>query len=133
MNKDTETIKKQEPISKAEYREGADGILYPIIAPDENQELDKIPEGIFAAEAVKYLVQNHPKRVQELKIQGTWFSTIYQIDNQALEMMDKIQQELKKVHPAPQTENFTELASYNNWIRETAQEIVMKEVVRVPR
>ncbi|WP_422784877.1 TnpV protein [Ruminiclostridium josui] len=104
-----------------------------MISPDENRELDKIPEGIFAAEAVKYLVQNYPKRVQELKIQGTWFSTIYQIDNQALEMMDKVQQELKKKHPIPQTEDFTELARYNNWIRETAQEIVMKEVVRVPR
>ncbi|WP_422784934.1 hypothetical protein [Ruminiclostridium josui] len=47
--------------------------------------------------------------------------------------MDKVQQELKKKHPIPQTEDFTELARYNNWIRETAQEIVMKEVVRVPR
>ncbi|WP_422784884.1 TnpV protein [Ruminiclostridium cellulolyticum] len=133
MNKETETIKNQEPISKAEYREGSEGILYPVISPDENPELEGMPEGIFAAEAVKYLVQNYPKRVQEMKIQGIWFSTIYQVDTQAVLMMQKIQEQLKQQYQEPKTDNYMELARYYNWIRETAQEIVMKEVVRIPR
>ena len=121
------------PISPIEYLVGADGILYPVIALDENQETEKIPEGIFASEAVKYLTAKHPQRVQQLKIQGIWFSTIHGINNQALGMMDKVQEQLKQKNPPPQTESFMELTQYNTWLRDTAQEIVLNEVVRTPR
>lgn len=125
--------KPQKAISHMDYQEGPDGILYPKIATDQQESMKQMPMGLFTAAAIKYLTENHPDRVQEMKIRGTWFSTIYQIDNQAMDMMDEVQAQLRQQHPAPNTENFMELVKYNVWIRDTAQEIVLSQVVQIPR
>lgn len=76
-----------------------------------------------------YLKTNYPGRVTELALATILWDVCAEVNNEALEMTWTLQERLKKQNPPPRTDDFLEKVQYNTWLRDTAEEIILQEIV----
>ena len=76
-----------------------------------------------------YLKENYPGRVTELALKMTLWDICAKINDEALEMIWTLQEQLRTQNPPPKTDNFLEKVQYTTWLRDTAEEIVLREIV----
>lgn len=77
----------------------------------------------------EYLKTNYPGRVTELALATTLWDICVKVDEEATEMMWILQEQLREQNPPPKTDDFLKKVQYNTGLRDTAEEIVLREVV----
>ena len=123
----------REPLAKLEYRKGEDGMLYPDLRISENSEYDRSPAGMFGKRWKDYMMSRHPQRLSELIALGQGNEMITRVDQEAERKKEALIQQLLEVQPMPETEDTLERAGHMEMITRQAEEIVLQEVVYLPR
>ena len=123
----------REPLAKLEYRKGEDGMLYPDLRISENSGYDRSPAGMFGKRWKDYMMSKHPQRLSELIALGQVNEMITRVDQEAERKKEALIQQLLEVQPMPETEDTLERAGHMEMITRQAEEIVLQEVVYLPR
>lgn len=77
-----------------------------------------------------YLEEKRPLKYQDLIMDGT-INDVIEIKNKELnEIKENIINKLKVKYKEPETDNFLELARYNNFIYNMVDELVKREIYR---
>lgn len=121
----------KEPMVKLDYTE-RDGLLYPEIQVSNDPEDDQ-PLGRFGRMALSYLQTEQPQRFTTLKMDGTLMEKMHEVQRQAVEQIEKMTQQLLTENPMPDTEDTLERTRHRNSLRRQAEEIVLRELVLIPR
>ena len=124
---------RTEPLMNLTYRQGEDGMLYPNLQISENEKTDRMPVGRFGNLWKNFMLENHPHRLSELVAQGKINEMILQVDEEAESRKERLIQELLTAQPMPDTEDTMERAAHMGMITDTAEEIVISELVLKPR
>lgn len=91
------------------------------------------PLGKYGRMAMNHLHETDPQRFSLLKMQGELTSLMYRVDAEAMEQVERITQKLLTQDPPPQTEDILERTRHLNKHRDIAEEIVISEMVLIPR
>ena len=91
------------------------------------------PLGKYGRMAMKHLHETSPQRFSLLKMQGGLMSLMYRVDEEAAEQIEKITQNLLSKDPMPETEDILEKTRHYNQYKLMAEEIVISEMVLIPR
>ncbi|MGK9250223.1 TnpV protein [Paenibacillus humicus] len=110
-----------------------DGLLYPDLSISNEAEADQQPLGKFGRMALNHLRNHHPQRFQILLMEGMLMKTIQQVEQEALERMEQLTEQLLRLQPMPQTDDTLERTRYLNQIKNTAEELVLNDIVLKPR
>ncbi|MDR2903977.1 MAG: TnpV protein [Clostridiales bacterium] len=94
--------------------------------PDSQEPLP--PMGKYGSLFWDYLKENHPGRHGFLLAETTLRDICLQVDREAQEMMETVQNQLRAKQPIPKND-FMATVQYNTMIRDQAEEIVLKEIV----
>ena len=121
----------KEPMVKLNYTE-RDGLLYPEIQVSNDPEDDQ-PLGRFGRMALSYLQTEQPQRFTTLKMDGTLMEKMHEVQRQAVEQIEKMTQQLLAKDPMPDTADTLERTRHRNSLRRQAEEIVLRELVLIPR
>lgn len=121
----------KEPMVKLDYTE-RDGLLYPNIQVSNDPEDDQ-PLGRFGRMALAYLQTEQPQRFTTLKMDGTLMEKMHEVQRQAVEQIEAMTQQLLAADPMPDTEDTLERTRHRNSLRRQAEEIVLRELVLIPR
>ena len=89
--------------------------------------------GKYGRMALKHLHETNPQRFSLLKMQGELMSLMYHVDEEATEKVESIIQKLLLNDPMPQTDDILERTRHLNKYRDIAEEIVIREMVLIPR
>ena len=111
------------------YTEGKDGLLYPDIQVSENQDYDNMEIGKYGQMWKDYMTEQHPHRVSQLIAEGKINQMIVSVDKEAENRKETLIQQLLKAQPLPQTEDTLLRASHMEMIYQTAEEIILNEIV----
>jgi len=79
---------------------------------------------------INYLEEKRPLKYQDLIMDGTINDVIKMKDKEFDEMKEKIINELRVKYKEPETDDFLELARYNNFIYNRVDELVKGEIYR---
>ncbi len=120
---------RKEPLIELTYTEGQDGMLYPDIKISENEKYDQMEAGKFGRMWKEYMMEQHPHRLSELIAEGRINEMIVNLDTEAENRKETLIQQLLKAQPMPKTEDTLERASHLEMIYQTADEIILNEVV----
>ncbi|WP_432401922.1 TnpV protein [Wukongibacter sp. M2B1] len=90
----------------------------------ENVELRK-----FGRLRYKYLKDNKTYLFSRLRLEGELMKHIIEIEKQAYERFERIQQEYLREHLLPDDGNFVESYRIRQEAREVAEEVVLKELI----
>ena len=82
---------------------------------------------------MKYLHETNPQRFSLLKMQGELTNLMYRVDEEAAEQVEAITQKLLQSDPTPQTDDLLVRTRHLNKQRDIAEEIVIREMVLIPR
>ena len=104
-----------------------DGILYPDFK--RSKGLKPTALGKYGRMVLKYLKEQYPYRVLEMKINGELMETLHQVDTEAKEMMITLQKQMLKNEPLEDPRNFMKSVRHRNSIHMAAEEIVLSEIV----
>ena len=121
----------KEPMVQLDYTE-KDGILYPNLQISNNEEADQ-PLGRYGRMAMEYLQENHPDRVTALKMDGSLMEVMHRVQSEATEKIESLIQEMLKTDPLPNSEDTMERTRHYNSLKLSAEEIVIREIVLIPR
>lgn len=121
----------KEPMVKLDYTE-RDGLLYPNIQVSNDPE-DNQPLGRFGRMALAYLQAEQPQRFTTLKMDGTLMEKMHEVQRQAVEQIEKMTQQLLAENSMLDTEDTLERTRHRNSLRRQAEEIVLRELVLIPR
>ena len=91
------------------------------------------PLGKYGRMAMRHLHETDPQRFSLLKMQGELMTLMYRVDEEATEQVWKISQRLLEKDPMPQTDDTLERTRHLNKHRDIAEEIVINELVLIPR
>jgi len=91
------------------------------------------PLGKYGRMAMKYLHDTNPQRFSLLKMTGELTDMMYQVDEEASDRVESIIQELLEKDPVPQTDDIFEKARHYNTKKCIAEELVISEIVLIPR
>ena len=91
------------------------------------------PLGKYGRMAMEHLHSTDPQRFSLLKMQGGLTSLMQKVDEEAAEQVEMITQRLLAKDPTPQTDDILERARHLNKQRDIAEEIVIHEMVLIPR
>ena len=91
------------------------------------------PLGKYGRMAMKHLHQTNPQRFSLLKMQGELMNLMYRVDEEATEQIEKISRKLMEGDPMPQTDDILVRTRHLNKHRDIAEEIVINEMVLIPR
>jgi hypothetical protein len=105
------------------------GLIRSLGTEDEHDQ----PLGKYGRMAMKYLNETDPQRVTLLKIQGGLITLMYKVDMEATEKVEAISQKLLVQDPMPQTDDILVRTRHLNKHRDIAEEIVINEMVLIPR
>ena len=78
-----------------------------------------------------YLEEKRPLKYQDLIIDGTINDVIEIKDRELNVMKENIINKLKAKYKEPEKDNFLELARYNNFIYNMADELVKEEIYKI--
>ena len=79
------------------------------------------------------MMSRHPQRLSELIALGQVNEMITRVDQEAERKKEALIQQLLEVQPMPETEDTLERAGHMEMITRQAEEIVLQEVVYLPR
>ena len=99
----------------------------------ETMEYEEQPLGKYGRMAMRHLHETNPQRFSLLKMQGELMTLMYKVDGDATEKVDSIQRKLLEDDPMPQTDNILVRTRHLNKHRDIAEEIVIREMVLIPR
>jgi len=99
----------------------------------ETLEYENQPLGKYGRMAMNYLHETDPQRFSILKMQGELMTLMYKVDEEATEQVWKISQKLLRNDPIPQTDDIFERTRHLNKQRDIAEELVIHEMVLIPR
>ena len=119
------------PLIDLEYTE-KNGILYPNLQISNDETADQ-PLGRYGRMAMEYLKQNHPDRYTALKMDGSLMETMHKVQDEATEKIETLVQQMLETDPLPQTEDTLERAKHYNSLKLSAEEVVIREIVLIPR
>jgi hypothetical protein len=80
----------------------------------------------------EYLKENYPARHAILLLEMQFYDVRREVDSEAREMMETLQNQLRAETPRPRGE-FMAAVQYETAIRDRAEEIVLREIVYRPR
>jgi hypothetical protein len=100
-------------------------------APDSGEPLPTM--GKYGSLFWDYLKENHPGRHGYLLAETTLRDVCLQVDREAREMMETLQNQLRGKKPKPTAGDFMAAVQYNTMIRDQAEETVLNEIVFKPR
>ena len=109
-----------------------DGILYPNIQVS-NDSGDDQPLGRYGRMALEYLMENHPDRFTILKMDGSLMGAMHRVQEEATERIEALTQQLLQGDPLPPTGDTMERTRHLNSLKLQAEELVVKELVLIPR
>jgi len=112
-----------------EYAEGEDQLLYPKIQVSNDPEADEKPLGKYGMMALNYLKQNHLYRFNQLQIEGELIPLMHQVNEEAYQKLEMLQEQMLKVNPIPNPEDTYQTYQHRDMIRTQAEEIVLREIV----
>jgi hypothetical protein len=91
------------------------------------------PLGKYGRMAMDYLHETNPIRFSVLKMTGKLTDMMYRVDEEASERIETIIQRLLEKDPLPQTDDILEKTRHFNTKRSIAEELVINEMVLIPR
>jgi len=91
------------------------------------------PLGKYGRIAMKHLHDTNPQRFSLLKMTGELMSMMYLVDDDASERVEAIIHKLLEKDPVPQTDDIFEKARHYNTKKCIAEELVITEMVLIPR
>ena len=91
------------------------------------------PLGKYGRMAMRYLHETDPQRVCLLKMTGELLGMMYRVDEEATEKVETIIHRMLVKDPMPDTEDILEKTRHYNQYKLIAEEIVIREVVLIPR
>jgi len=95
--------------------------------PNMNDDAPNI--GKYGRMFQEYLKSNYPGRVTELALETTLWDICAEVNTEALEMIWTLQEQLRAKNPSPETDSFMDIVRYKMWLRDTAEEIVLRDIV----
>ncbi|RAU95344.1 TnpV protein [Paenibacillus sp. YN15] len=110
-----------------------DGLLYPNLSISNEAETDQQPLGKYGRMALNHLRQHHPQRFLILQMQGDLMEKMHQVEQEALEKMEQLTDQLLRLQPMPRTDDTLERTRHLSQIRNTAEELVLNDIVLKPR
>lgn len=114
------------------YRE-IDGLLYPNLQISNEPETVNQPLGRYGRMALNYLRNHHPQRFLILQMQGDLMKKMSEVEQEALSKMESLTEQLLRLRPMPQTDDTLERTRHLNQIKETAEELILHDIVFKPR
>lgn len=121
----------KKPVVEMSYTE-KNGIRYPNLQISNDPEADQ-PLGRYGRMALEYLQENHPERYTVLKMDGSLMEVMHKVQIEATVKVEAMTQQMLEKDPLPQTEDTLERTRHYNSLKQTAEEIVVQEIVLVPR
>ena len=110
-----------------EYTE-CDGILYPVISVGtEKNLLNTI--GKYGRMWVAFMKNSHPDRYRSLVRFGRLQEKATQIDEEAYELLDSIEEKWLKHHKPVDGNSFAEMYRLRTQVRLMAEEVVLEQIV----
>jgi len=104
------------------------------LQPGETTEDDREqPLGKYGRMAMDYLHNINPQRFSLLKMTGELMDMMYRVDEEAFDKVEAIIQKLLEKDPPPQTDDILEKTRHYNTKRCIAEELVISEMVLIPR
>ncbi|WP_395939502.1 TnpV protein [Clostridium sp. DJ247] len=113
---------------KMNYKE-VEGILYPEIQISKDKKADVKLLGKYGQMALSYLKENHPNRYSLLLAKGELMPTMHKVNKEAYGKLELIMEQMLKTNPIPNPENTMESFKYREQVKQTAEEIVLLEIV----
>lgn len=113
---------------KINYTEAEDGMLYPDIQAPNDMKIGK-----YGRMAAKYLQENHQTRFMELILQDELIPVLQKVDEQCRERLIELTELFMKSNPIPEPMDTMESAQHRNRIQKQVEEIILKELVFIPR
>ncbi|WP_416232318.1 TnpV protein [Clostridium kluyveri] len=110
------------------YKE-IDGILYPEIQISKDKEADEKPLGKYGQMALNYLKENHPNRYSLLLATGKLMPTMHKVNQEAYQKLELIIEQILKKNPVQNPETTVESFKYREQVKQTAEEIILLEIV----
>ena len=95
----------------------------------ETMEYEDQPLGKYGRMAMKYLHDTNPQRYSLLKMTGELMTTMYRIDEEATEMLIKIEDDYIKRNPLPSGDDFMAVVRAWNTARSVAEEFVLNDLI----
>lgn len=100
----------------------------------ENQTSDeRQPLGKYGRMAMRHLYGTDPQRFSLLKMQGRLLNLMYRVDRESSEKVETLTEKLMEQDPAPKTTDILVRARHLNGLRDVAEELVIHEMVLIPR
>jgi hypothetical protein len=96
--------------------------------PERYQEDAPPAIGKYGSLFLKYLKENHPGRHASLTLAMTLRDVCAEVNREALDMMETVQNQLRAKKPRPKGD-FMATVQYETAIRDQAEEIVLNEIV----
>ena len=121
---------KNNPVNLRYTKKG--GIRFPILQIS-NDPLTDQPLGRYGRMALEYLWDNHFDRYTVLKMEGSLMAVMHRAQEQATERIEALCQKMLTTDPLPQTEDTLERTRHLNSLKLSAEEIVLRESVLIPR
>lgn len=122
-------IRMSETIAEAlgiEYEEREDGLLYPILEFDEEEQIDV---GKYGYIWIQYMQENHNRTYRKLVREGKLNLTAAKINEEAYEMLDAIVEKYLKNHKPENPDSTMEMWKLRQQAQMQAEEIVLASVV----
>jgi len=99
----------------------------------ETMEHENQPLGKYGRMAMNYLHETNPQRFSALKMQGELMPLMYRVDEEATEQVENISRKLLESEPMLKTDDILERARHLNKHKDIAEEVVIHEMVLIPR
>lgn len=109
-----------------------DGILYPNLQVSNDSRADQ-PLGRYGRMALEYLRENHPDRFTILKMDGSLMEIMHRVQEEATERIEALIQQMLKGDPLPEAVDTLERTRHYNSLKLQAEEIVLHDLVLIPR
>ena len=111
-----------------EYKE-CDGLFYPVLSV-ENETYEKIFVGKYGRMWMTFMEYSHPDRYRSLVRFGRLHERAAQVNEEAYELLDCIENKWLNGHKPKNGNSFAEMYRLRMQARLTAEEVVLSQVVR---
>lgn len=106
-----------------------DGILHPNIQISNNPEADMKPLGKYGQMALNHLKETYPIRFSKLLTEGELMPMMHKVNEEAYQMLETLSEQRLTKDPVPNPQDTFEGYRHRQMIKDTAEEIVLREIV----
>ena len=103
---------------------------YSMNLSETEQTTEEEPIGIYGQKWMKWMEENYPERVTEMKFYHKYLTTARAVDSRAWEHKELLDRQYEKENPRP--EDFEEVLTWEQTRAFTVDSTVMRETVLVP-